>query len=283
LLTGRIVFSYDNDIYVMPADRSQWTRLTTDSAPDFDPVWSPDGTSIAFRSHRDGNEEVYVMNAQGSEQRNLSQSPGTDYSPAWSPDGKWIAFQSDRSGNNSIWVIQPDGTQLRQVTAVPGISEYPTWSPDSTRIAFHCTFGRLLPQGVGDFEICVVNADGTGLTQLTDAPGESKLPAWAPDGTKIAFQTNRNGWPSLPNYVPPAYEPGRFGEFDIYVMNIDGSHVVNLTNNPREDDTEPAWSKDGRLVFTRYGCLLVMDANGSGVVQLTSATECDAHFPDWYQ
>jgi Tol biopolymer transport system component len=267
----------------MNADGSKRTRLTTDPAPDFDPVWSPDGTTIAFRSHRDGNEEVYLMNADGSEQRNLSQAPGTDYSPAWSPDGKWIAFNSDRSGSGSIWVIRPDGADLRQVTNIPGISEYPTWSPDSTRIAFHCTFGRVLPQGVGDFEICVVNADGTGLIQLTDAPGESKLPAWSRDGSKIAFQTNRNGWPTLPDYVPPAYESNRFGEFDIYVMNTDGSDLVNMTNNPREDDTEPAWSQDGRLIFSRYGCLVVMNANGSGLVQLTPDAECEDHFPDWYQ
>jgi Tol biopolymer transport system component len=282
-LTGRIVFSHDQDIYVMHADGSQRARLTTEPAPDFDPVWSPDGATIAFRSHRDGNEEVYLMNADGSDQRNLSQAPGTDYSPAWSPDGTTIAFHSDRSGSSSIWVIRPDSTDLRQITTIPGISEYPTWSPDSTRIAFHCTFGRVLPQGVGDFEICVVNADGTGLTQVTDAPGESKLPAWSPDGSTIAFQSNRHGWPTLPGYVPPAYEPDRFGEFEIYLMNSDGSDVVNLTNHPREDDTEPAWSRDGRLVFSRYGCLMVMTANGSGLMQLTPDGACADGFPDWYQ
>jgi Tol biopolymer transport system component len=270
-------------VYVINADGSGVTQLTMDSAADFDPVWSPDGTQIAFRSHRDGNEEVYVMATDGTAQRNLSQAPGADYSPAWSPDGAWIAFQSDRAGSPSIWLIRPDGTQLQQVTSIPGISEYPTWSPDSARLAFHCTFGRVLPEGVGDFEICVVNIDGTGLTQVTDAPGESKLPAWSPDGSKIAFQSNRHGWPSLPEYVPPAYEAGSFGEYDIYVMDIDGSHLANLTNNPREGDTEPAWSRDGRLIFTRYGCLMVMRADGSGLEQLLAGVECDDHFPDWYQ
>ena len=88
----------------MNADGSERIRLTTDPDADFDPAWSPDGRRIAFRTHRDGNEEVYVMNADGSEQRNASRSPGGDYSPAWSPDGKWIAFyvgslrQPERSG-----------------------------------------------------------------------------------------------------------------------------------------------------------------------------------------
>jgi Tol biopolymer transport system component len=66
-LTGKVAYSYEGDIYVMNADGSAITRLTTDPAMDFDPAWSPDGIHIAFRSHRDGDEEVYLMNAEGSD------------------------------------------------------------------------------------------------------------------------------------------------------------------------------------------------------------------------
>ena len=124
------MFSAEGDIWTMDVDGSARTRLTTDPAEDFDPAWSPDGSRIAFRSHRDGNEEVYVMAADGSGQRNLSQHPRSDYSPAWSPDGATIAFASDRDGDpNEIYVMDADGSNQVRVTDNPGIDEYPTWSP----------------------------------------------------------------------------------------------------------------------------------------------------------
>ena len=170
----------------------------------------------------------------------------------------------------------------RQVTDIPGISEYPNWSPDGSRIAFHCTFGRILSNGTGDFEICVVNLDGTDLIQLTDTEGENKLPAWSPDGDKIAFQSNRDGWPTLPDYEPLGYDPDEFGDNEIYLMNVDGSGQINLTNNPREGEEFPAWSRDGYIVFSRYGCLMVINADGLGLASIGSC-EDGGHFPDWYQ
>jgi Tol biopolymer transport system component len=284
-LVGRIAFSHEGDIYVMNADGSERTQLTTSPEMDFDPVWSPDGTRIAFRSHRNGDEEVYVMNADGSKQTNLTNNPASDYSPAWSPNGTHIAFASNRlnPAGNDIWIIEVDGSNPTRITDIPGISEYPTWSPDSLRLAFACTFGRRLLEGVGDFEICVVNVDGTGLLQLTDADGESKLPAWSPDGEFIVFASNRHGWPTLPDYVPDGYDNERFGEFDLYLMNTDGSNQINITNNPQQDDTMVAWSNDGWLMYSRYGCLMVLKMPDTNPIQLTPGRLCADSFPSWWQ
>ena len=70
-LTGRIVFAHDGDIWVMNADGSGRTQLTDHPDEDFDPAWSPDGSQIAFRSHRDNNVDVWLMDADGSRQTRL--------------------------------------------------------------------------------------------------------------------------------------------------------------------------------------------------------------------
>ncbi len=68
-------------------------------AADFDPTWSQDGTHIAFRSQRDGDDEIYLMNADGTCQANLTQDPVNDWLPAYSPDGTHIAFTRFFDGN----------------------------------------------------------------------------------------------------------------------------------------------------------------------------------------
>jgi Tol biopolymer transport system component len=86
--------------------------------------------------------------------------------------------------------------------------------------------------------------------------------------------------------VPPGYDPQRFGDFEIFSMQVDGSGQQKLLTHPREDDTFPAWSRDGRLVFSRYGCLMLMNADGSSVIQLSQgscAGNDSGEFPDWFQ
>lgn len=98
------------DIYVMNADGTDQTRLTTSLANDSNPRFSPDGEKIAFESTRDGNSEIYVMNPDGTGQTRLTFEPSTEEFPAFSPDGEQLAFSSDRDGNPEIYAMDLDGS-----------------------------------------------------------------------------------------------------------------------------------------------------------------------------
>ena len=267
----------NTDIYVIRADGRRMRRLTHSRGHDFSPSWSPDGMRIAFRSDRDGNDEIYVMNADGSGQRNLTRNPATDYSPAWSPDGRMIAFASDRTGDektlDDIWVMDAAGEHARQLETRAGIDEYPVWSPDGGTILFACTNGVILPQRVGDFEICAMDSDGSHARRLTDAIGISMAWSWSPDGRTIAFDSNRRD-------SPHGVDEGG----DLFLMNPDGSHVRALTRGPVYD-AQPRFSPTGRqIAFTsnrkRGYHVYVMNADGSRIRRITRGPWMDAD-PAW--
>ncbi|MBV9959355.1 MAG: PD40 domain-containing protein [Acidobacteria bacterium] len=145
------------NIYVMDADGSNQTRLTIDPRGAYFPRWSPDGTKIAFLSLRDGNYEIYVMSPYGLNQTRVTQTAVTDFNYQWSPDGGRLVYE--RFGD--IYVINADGSSLRQLTTHPDTDQIPDWSPDGTKIAFTSYRSGGTPQ------LFVMNADGTGQTQLT--------------------------------------------------------------------------------------------------------------------
>ena len=265
---GKIAFSSNRDgngeIYVMNGDGSSPTRLTSNTADEGAPAWSPDGTKIVFATLRDSNPEIYTMNADGSNQTRLTSNTASDVHPAWSPDGTKIAFSTNRHGGSEIYTMNADGSNQTRLTNNTASDAHPAWSPDGTKIAFHSL--RITIGG----EIYVMNPDGTGETQVTIG---GTAPAWSPDGSKIAFESCIHDG---------CHETSTT---EIYTMNADGSSQTRLTDAPG-DDVRPAWSPDGtKIAFStrRHGNIdeiYTMNADGSSQTRLTNNTFFHSS-PDW--
>jgi dipeptidyl aminopeptidase/acylaminoacyl peptidase len=179
--------------------------------------------------------------------------------------GRIVAASQDMA---SLFLLEPATSPVvRRIIPTPlAFHAWPAWSPDGERITFagHPEPMHAMP------DIYVMNADGSGLVNLTDSPTFDAYPSWSPDGERIAFASNRDG------------------ATDIFVMGADGSDSVNLTRNDGGSDIEPAWSPDGaRIAFTRnvsaenaHQDVWVMDADGANPVNLTGRYETDQR-PAW--
>ena len=257
------------EIMRMQIDGSEKVNLTNNSSNDLEPACSPDGEKIAFASKRDGNYEIYVMNSDGSGAASLTSHPGEDRTPTWSPDGGWIAFYSNRDGSHQIYKMRPDGSQVTRLTGDPGYNGFPAWSPDGQWIAFQSDRD-------GHNEAYVMRPDGSQQTRLTHHENGNLTPAVSPDGRQVVFMSFRHS-----NRV----------RGEIYVMDFiaalegpEKAPPLRLTDHP-EMDWSPAWSPDGRqIVFSssRNGNydIFVMDADGSGLTQLTFDAGND-QYPVW--
>ncbi len=234
-LRGRVVYNtIQGDLWVMNADGSERRQLTRSGrGVDYSPTWSPDGKRIAFRTTRGRSpvgvdpSNIFVINADGSGERQLTplardpRGSGGLF-PAWSPKGDVIAF----SNGFGISLIRPDGTHMKRL-GVTG--ECPTWSPDGAKIMF-CSNSANRGQGGDNWDVWVMNADGSDVRSLTKRPGQDYPGAWSPDGKRIAFFSRRAS-------------PGG----DSFVMNADGSGVRRITYSDGAEAVN-AWLPDGRLI-----------------------------------
>lgn len=229
----------DIDIHVTGLSGIGRRNLTRHPAKDTSPVWSPDGSRIAFVSNRvEGlSEDIFVMNADGTDVRNLTRHPGADTDPDWSPDGRKIAFRAQRDlfadagSPGEIYTMNPDGSNQRRLTHRDAFDGEPAWSPDGRDILIlrsRDVNGTPFNRRRGGRAFYLINTDGRHIREIASFDRAFGGGTWSPDGTEIAFHL------STPN------DPERFAAKDIYVMGRDGSNVRNLTNHV-DSDLWPDW------------------------------------------
>ena len=173
-------------------------------------AWSPRGDMVAYDARRGGPDwRIYFFGTADNQQYHV-EIPGEQAD--WSPDGNYLVYRSGRENRQGIWVSNRDDSSRVQITA-EGSDAFPRWSPDGRKIAFHRDSGQ-------NVDIYIMNADGSLVRRLTDAPGPDTLPAWTPDG-RIVFRSARSG------------------SWGIYIMNADSSGQRLIIPNA---DPGPDWA-----------------------------------------
>ena len=188
----------------------------------------------------------------------------TSEEPARSPDGTRVAFASFRDGDREIYVMDADGGDPVNLTRHDAFDTSPAWSPDGRRIAF------VSERDGGQPHIFVMNADGSGLEQLTYEPLApwAGSPAWSPDGASIACVSAMGT------------------DWGVHYIEL-GSGALHLISQAGLGGTRPTWSPDGAwIAYTRadtardFSHVWVMAADGRGARQLTFAETWDSN-PTW--
>lgn len=218
----------------------EFKRITENNFMDVYPVWSPDGKQIAFLTLRDKDLDIYTMEKDGSNQSKLYDSGKHDADIDWV--GNKIAFTS----GSRIWTMNDDGTNPAQVTEPPKAGVWgnanlpfgdydPRLSPDGSKIAFERLEGDTSKHG--NYNIFVIDADGSNETRLTDTGYSQGIVSWSHSGDKLI-------------YVVAAI--GSEGKYDIYMMNSDGSNVTDITPDyfpPAFLCYTPVFSRDDSKIF----------------------------------
>ncbi len=241
-----IVFSYAGDLWSVPREGGEAKRLTTGAGDETDPVFSPDGSMVAFTGEYDGNQDVFVIPAAGGVPKRLTWHPSNDVPVGWTPDGKRILFVSSRA-------TEADGAKLFTVSVDGGypdqlplpIALEASYSPDGHQLAYVPLFqwqeAWKRYRGGQTRRIWIANLADSKITPLPREKNANDFdPMWV--GGKVYFLSDRSGRVSLHSYDTASHQ----------VKQLVDNHSLDLKS---------ASAGPGAIVYEQFGGLYLYDLN----------------------
>ena len=317
----QIVFSFADDLWSISRDGGEAVRLTTGPGVETDPIFSPDGTQIAFTGEYDGNVDVFVIPASGGTPRRLTYHPAPDRVVGWTPDGKQVLFTSGRTSYSNfsrLFTVPVDGgfeTQVPLDRAVAG-----SYSPDGAKLAYVPTdqWQRAWKRyrGGQTTPIWIATLSDSSVVKIPRNNSNDSNPMWV--GDTVYFLSDRNGAVSLFAYDtkskqvaevvkndgldfksasagPDAIVYEQFGALHVYDMKSRKTRAVDVRLTGDITEIRPHFRKfspneiraagisptGARALFVAHGEIFTVPAEKGDIRNLTNTVAAEERDPAW--
>jgi tricorn protease len=316
----QIAFVYGGDIWTVPREGGAAERLVTGADLETGPIFSPDGSMVAFSGNYDGNVDVYVVPSTGGEPRRLTYHPGPDIAVAWTPDGKNVLFQSARTSDNDphhLFTVPVTGGLPTQLPL--DMAEAGSYSADGTHIAYVPVF-QWEPDWQGyrggqTTPIWIANLADSSVVKIPRQNSNDRDPMWV--GKTVYFLSDRDGVRTLFAYDTETQKVSRvidnrgfeitsasagpgdivysqFGVLHLYDLKSHSNHEVHVTVSADMPQLLPHWVKVAdqiqnadisptgqRAVFEAHGDILTVPADKGDIRDITNTPGVAEREPTW--
>jgi TolB protein len=225
-------------LQIADADGQGAATALSSTEPIISPVWSPDGSKLAYVSFEKKKPVIYVHSLASGQRQVVANFKGSNSAPAWSPDGRKLAVVLSKDGNSQIYSVNADGTGVQRLTNSPGIDTEPRYAPDGGTIYFTSDRG-------GSPQIYRMSASGGDAQRVTFDGTYNVSPRPSADGKTLAFISRRDG------------------RFQLAVMDLASRQVQVLTDSNK--DESPSFAPNSRMI------LIATEIGGRGVLSAVSS------------